>query len=82
MVVAGSKQQLRTSPRTHHPRMPNAHLARLLVLALGAGRYGHLGLAVNLITYDDRHELYRIEQELSTEIAPIPVAIDRKLYCV
>jgi len=47
-----------------------------------AGRYGHLGLAVNLITYDDRHELYRIEQELSTEIAPIPVAIDRKLYCV
>ena len=27
-----------------------------------SGRFGHLGLAVNLITYDDRFNLYRIEQ--------------------
>ncbi|KAK9809627.1 hypothetical protein WJX73_008779 [Symbiochloris irregularis] len=46
-----------------------------------SGRFGHLGLAVNLITYEDRHSLYRIEQELSTEIQPIPAAIDRQLYC-
>lgn len=46
-----------------------------------SGRFGHLGLAVNLITYDDRHNLFRIEQELGTEIKPIPPAIDRELYC-
>jgi ATP-dependent RNA helicase DDX6/DHH1 len=27
-----------------------------------SGRYGHLGLAINLITYDDRFNLFRIEQ--------------------
>lgn len=47
-----------------------------------SGRFGHLGLAVNMITYDDRHALYRIEHELSTEIKPIPSTIDRALYCV
>lgn len=46
-----------------------------------SGRFGHLGLAINLVTYDDRHNLYRIEQELATEIKPIPVTIDRNLYC-
>lgn len=46
-----------------------------------SGRFGHLGLAINMITYDDRHSLYKIEQELSTEIKPIPPEIDRKLYC-
>jgi len=46
-----------------------------------SGRFGHLGLAVNLITYDDRFNLYRIEQELGTEIQPIPAVIDRNLYC-
>jgi ATP-dependent RNA helicase DDX6/DHH1 len=46
-----------------------------------AGRFGHLGLAINLMTYDDRHNLYRIEQELATEIRPIPATIDRELYC-
>ncbi len=47
-----------------------------------SGRFGHLGLAVNMITKDDVQNLYRIEQELSTEIKPIPPAIDRSLYCV
>ena len=43
--------------------------------------FGHLGLAVNLITYEDRFNLYRIEQELGTEIKPIPPAIEQSLYC-
>ena len=46
-----------------------------------AGRFGHLGLAINLITFDDRFNLYRIESELATEIKPIPSTIDRELYC-
>lgn len=45
-----------------------------------SGRFGHLGIAINLITYDDRNVLHRIEQELSTEIKPIPKIIDPKLY--
>lgn len=45
-----------------------------------SGRFGHLGLAVNLITYDDRYNLYKIEQELGTEIKAIPSEIDKKLY--
>eukprot|EP00164_Ancoracysta_twista_P001831 GFYU01002407.1.p1 GENE.GFYU01002407.1~~GFYU01002407.1.p1 ORF type:complete len:413 (+),score=111.39 GFYU01002407.1:111-1349(+) len=47
-----------------------------------SGRFGHFGLAVNLITYDDRFNLYKIEQELGTEIKPIPPVIDKSLYCV
>ncbi|KAM3567136.1 hypothetical protein VYU27_010713, partial [Nannochloropsis oceanica] len=47
-----------------------------------SGRFGHLGLAINLITYEDRFNLFRIEQELGTEIKPIPRDIDRSLYCV
>lgn len=46
-----------------------------------SGRFGHLGLAVNLITYEDRFNLYRVEQELGTEISPIPPAIEKSLYC-
>jgi len=45
-----------------------------------SGRFGHLGLAINLITYEDRFNLYRIEQELGTEIKPIPAVIDKRLY--
>ena len=45
-----------------------------------SGRFGHLGLAVNLITYDDRHALRMVEQDLGTEIRPIPAQIDRSLY--
>lgn len=45
-----------------------------------SGRFGHLGLAVNLVTYDDRFNLYRIEQELGTEIKPIPSHIDPETY--
>ena len=61
-----------------------------------SGRFGHLGLAINLINWDDRYDLqspfplllliisrynlYKIEQELGTEIQPIPPTIDKKLY--
>lgn len=45
-----------------------------------SGRFGHLGLAINLVTYDDRFNLYKIEQELGTEIKAIPQSIDKKLY--
>jgi len=33
-----------------------------------------------LITYEDRFALHRIEQELGTEIKPIPKVIDPSLY--
>ncbi|WMV30867.1 hypothetical protein MTR67_024252 [Solanum verrucosum] len=46
-----------------------------------SGRFGHLGLAVNLITFEDRFNLYRIEQELGTEIKQIPPHIDQAVYC-
>ncbi|KDQ58786.1 hypothetical protein JAAARDRAFT_34642 [Jaapia argillacea MUCL 33604] len=45
-----------------------------------SGRFGHLGLAINLVTYEDRFSLYKIEQELGTEIQPIPQFIDKALY--
>jgi ATP-dependent RNA helicase DDX6/DHH1 len=45
-----------------------------------SGRFGHLGLGINLVTYDDRLNLYRVEQELGTEIKPITPNIDPALY--
>jgi len=45
-----------------------------------SGRFGHLGIAINLITYDDRFALHKIEQELGTDIMPIPKVIDKQLY--
>jgi ATP-dependent RNA helicase DDX6/DHH1 len=45
-----------------------------------SGRFGHLGLAINLINWDDRFNLYKIEQELGTEIQAIPAEIDKRLY--
>lgn len=45
-----------------------------------SGRYGHLGIAINFVTHDDRFNLYRIEQELGTEIKPIPPEIDKAYY--
>lgn len=47
-----------------------------------SGRFGHLGLAISLITYGDRFNLYRIEQELNTSIQPIPSEVDQRLYVV
>lgn len=44
------------------------------------GRFGHLGIAINLITYEDRHIMYQIEKELGTEIKPIPSVIPPEEY--
>ncbi|XP_049587616.1 probable ATP-dependent RNA helicase DDX6 [Syngnathus scovelli] len=45
-----------------------------------SGRFGHLGLAINLITSEDRHILKSIEDQLVTDIKPIPGNIDKSLY--
>ncbi|PWS21432.1 hypothetical protein DKP78_23600, partial [Enterococcus faecium] len=45
-----------------------------------SGRFGHLGIAINLVTYNDRYSLKKIETELRTEIKPIPKEIDKRLY--
>jgi len=45
-----------------------------------SGRFGHLGIAINFVTYEDRFNLFKIEQELGTEIKAIPPQIDKKLY--
>ena len=45
-----------------------------------SGRYGHLGIAINMVTWDDRFNLYRIEQELGCEIQSIPPVIEKSLY--
>ncbi len=45
-----------------------------------SGRFGHLGLAINFICDKDKENLIRIEQELDSEISPIPQNIDSKLY--
>lgn len=42
--------------------------------------FKYLGIAINLITYEDRYDLHRIEKELGTEIKPIPKVIDPALY--
>merc|ERR1719374_298624 len=58
------------------PKMAETYLHRIG----RSGRFGHLGIAINLITFDDRFALHRIEQELGTEIKPIPKVIDKSLY--
>lgn len=58
------------------PKMAETYLHRIG----RSGRFGHLGIAINLITYEDRFALHRIEQELGTEIKPIPKVIDPRLY--
>jgi len=45
-----------------------------------SGRFGHYGISISLITYEDRFSLHKIEQELGTEIQPIPKQIDPSLY--
>ena len=45
-----------------------------------SGRFGHLGLAINFITDSDKENLLKIEQELDTEIHPMPKEVDRSLY--
>jgi len=58
------------------PKMSETYLHRIG----RSGRFGHLGIAINLITYDDRFALHKVESELGTEIKPIPKTIDPHLY--
>lgn len=58
------------------PRMAETYLHRIG----RSGRFGHLGLAINLITYDDRYNMKRIEEQMNTNIKPIPQTIDKALY--
>jgi len=45
-----------------------------------SGRFGHLGLAINFITDDDKENLVNIEKELGTEITAIPKNIKKSIY--
>uniref|UniRef100_A0A672RKU4 RNA helicase n=1 Tax=Sinocyclocheilus grahami TaxID=75366 RepID=A0A672RKU4_SINGR len=45
-----------------------------------SGRFGHLGLAINLISAEDRFNLKTTEDQLMTDIKPIPGSIDKSLY--
>ncbi|KAK2958658.1 putative DEAD-box ATP-dependent RNA helicase 6 [Blattamonas nauphoetae] len=59
--------------------MPNASETYLHRIGRG-GRFGHYSIAINLITYEDRHKMFQIERELGTEIRPIPNVISTELY--
>lgn len=60
------------------PKMSETYLHRIG----RSGRFGHLGIAINLITYDDRFNLQKIETELGTEIKPIPKVSRRLRYTI
>lgn len=45
-----------------------------------SGRFGHLGLAIDFITWQDRANLFKVEKELGIEIPKIPKNIDESLY--
>lgn len=47
-----------------------------------SGRFGHLGLAINFITENDKQNLFQIEDELNTQIKSIPSDIDKNLYTI
>ena len=70
-----------SSPPRHPPLAPGPPRGQPADAPAPRAGFGHLGLAISLITYGDRFNLYRIEQELGTEIKPIPPVIDRNLYC-
>jgi len=58
------------------PKMSETYLHRIG----RSGRYGHLGIAINLITYEDRYNINNIETELGTAIRPIPKIVEKHLY--
>ena len=45
-----------------------------------SGRYGQIGLAINLITEKDQENVLKIEKELDTKIDPMPEHVDENLY--
>lgn len=47
-----------------------------------SGRFGHLGLAINLVTQDEVDDFQAIEKELGVAIGPIPRDIPAALYAM
>lgn len=47
-----------------------------------SGRFGHLGVAINFITDNDKQNLFNVEDELMTTIKSIPQDIDKNLYTI
>jgi len=45
-----------------------------------SGRFGQIGLAINLITERDQENVVKIEKELETTIDALPPEVDPKLY--
>uniref|UniRef100_A0A6P6Y7Q7 RNA helicase n=1 Tax=Dermatophagoides pteronyssinus TaxID=6956 RepID=A0A6P6Y7Q7_DERPT len=45
-----------------------------------SGRFGNKGLAINLVTYADRFNLFKVEKELGVTIEPMPNNINPALY--
>lgn len=45
-----------------------------------SGRFGQIGLAINLITDRDQEHVIKIEKELETTIDALPPEVDPKLY--
>lgn len=45
-----------------------------------SGRFGQIGLAINLITERDQENVIKIEKELDTKIDPMPPHVDELLY--
>ena len=41
-----------------------------------SGRFGQIGLAINLITEKDQEHVVKIEKELDTKIDPMPEHVD------
>lgn len=60
------------------PRQPDTYLHRIG----RSGRFGHLGLAINFICEDDKSNMFNIEDDLNTQIKPIPQDIDKNLYTI
>merc|ERR1719410_2877390 len=58
------------------PKMSETYLHRIG----RSGRFGHLGIAVNLLTIEDQTNFRRIGKELGTEISPIPKNVGKHLY--
>ena len=58
------------------PSRPDSYLHRVG----RTGRFGHYGIAINMVTMEDRHNLLAVETQLGTEIKPIPQHIDESLY--
>lgn len=58
------------------PNTPETYLHRIG----RSGRFGHYGLAVNLVTDHDKELLYQIENKLNTEITAFPSTVDPDLY--